>query len=157
MIKNYEPIYATRIADTLPSNPDSCEEAAHVRGIPTSQELKTLVYPHKESFVILHLRGDKTVDWSKLEKMGIVPDRFKLANLKRYGLRNGAINPVSVQKFLPKSLSVLCSSVLKYDFMLTNDFGYLGKLSDVQAGTMSIDIQKWIGEPFEGVFADISN
>lgn len=99
----------------------SCEEAASVRDVPLSHELKSLILETSQGTIVVHVPGDKRVSLRAV-KRALGTKQARLASracLSQLGLTPGTVcavlNPVWCLKHL------ISSDVLELSYVTTND------------------------------------
>lgn len=108
-------------AAALPHPVVSCEDAAAAKGIPLSQELKTLLVDTSDGVVAVHVRGNETVSFRKV-KEALNVSEAKLASrdqLDRLGVLPGTISPVIEPIW--KLRHLLDTDVLAHEYVSTNN------------------------------------
>ncbi|MCL2639007.1 MAG: YbaK/EbsC family protein [Oscillospiraceae bacterium] len=105
----------------------SCKEAVRAKNIPLKNELKSLVIRTEKGFVLLHIRGDYTVDLRSVKRKLDVKDAClaSFEDLILLNVRCGTVNPFrdSLQK-LPQLIS---DEIFRVDFLSTNYNGHLNE------------------------------
>lgn len=132
----------------LPKEVRSCREAAAVRGIPLSHELKTLIFNADDKLLAVHLRGKDRLN-NRLVKRACQIKNLSFATtdqISSYGLEKGVINPWTVPK---KSMHLVDTAVLEQSVMATNNGTLTGTLlvhvrdlltlNDVRIETIRVD------------------
>ena len=104
----------------------SCEEASLAKGIPLTNELKSLVLTTNKGYYVVHIPGDMMVDLRKIKNYLTVNEAFLASkdDLKKLGVQPGTVSPfVEAIWNLPHLIS---SDLLLLDFVSTN-IGELNK------------------------------
>lgn len=107
----------------LKRNVVSCRQAANAKKIPLAEELKSLVLETGKGYYMIHLPGDKRVNFRAVRNY-LKTKRVQLASreiLDKLGCKPGTVNPFSNAKL--KALPHLISKELFEKNILSTNYG----------------------------------
>jgi prolyl-tRNA editing enzyme YbaK/EbsC (Cys-tRNA(Pro) deacylase) len=121
--KTRELVYEGKKIDvfTLREKVVSCEQAAHAKGIPLKNELKTLVIETDDDIYLLHLLGDEKADFKQIRKLLNTKKAQLLCKeklLTLFAVTPGTVNPFSSK--LKNQPQLVSEEVLRSEFLSTN-------------------------------------
>lgn len=100
----------------------TCANSAESRGIPLHAELKSIAFVAADHFVMAHVPGDRFVDEHALGEVAGPVSLMTIAQLKRYGLEKGRVNPFTAKRYLgPNVLHLICYRVFENELVHTNN------------------------------------